>query len=109
MIDVVFLLLVFFMLASRFGIDQALPISVAGASSGQYQGPPRLVEVIGTRVLLNGVDLSPDDLVEQVVRLTQSTEDVILLRARDGATLQDLVRVMEVLSQAGFKRLVLVE
>ena len=31
MIDVVFLLLVFFMLASRFGIDQVIPLPLAAA------------------------------------------------------------------------------
>ncbi|MGJ8530069.1 ExbD/TolR family protein, partial [Maritalea sp.] len=44
MIDVVFLLLVFFMLASRFGMDMHIPMQISGAGSG-YSGPPRLVDV----------------------------------------------------------------
>ncbi|MFC6760360.1 ExbD/TolR family protein [Sulfitobacter porphyrae] len=39
MIDVVFLLLVFFMLASRFGQDRALPLS-AGAAQRSILGRP---------------------------------------------------------------------
>ena len=44
MIDVVFLLLVFFMLASRFGSEEALPLPLAGGG-GTWSGPPRLVEI----------------------------------------------------------------
>ena len=45
MIDVVFLLLVFFMLAARFGHDLSLPMATGGGGDA-YDGPPRLV-VIG--------------------------------------------------------------
>ncbi len=108
MIDVVFLLLVFFMLASRFGADRALPLAVAG-SGGEYSGPPRLVELAPNGLTLNGVAVSPDGLADAVARLTQSPDDVIILRARDGADLQALVSVMQVLGQAGFTNLVLVD
>lgn len=45
MIDVVFLLLVFFMLASRFGQDVAIDLPLGVASDRPYQGPPRLIDV----------------------------------------------------------------
>lgn len=35
MIDVVFLMLIFFMLASRFGQETTLPLGAAGGDSGQ--------------------------------------------------------------------------
>ena len=35
MIDVVFLLLVFFMLASRFGVDMEIPLNLAGQGAEQ--------------------------------------------------------------------------
>jgi biopolymer transport protein ExbD len=108
MIDVVFLLLIFFMLSSRFGIDRALPLSVAGGG-GAYSGPPRLVELDGTGLALNGVAMAPDALVAALRGLTQAPGDAIILRARGGADLQALVRVMDTLAQAGFTRLVLVD
>ncbi len=43
MIDVVFLLLVFFMLAARFGHDVEIDLPLSAASTTPYQGPPRLV------------------------------------------------------------------
>ena len=42
MIDVVFLLLVFFMLASRFGVETVISLPLA-SGGGSYSGPPRIV------------------------------------------------------------------
>ena len=110
MIDVVFLLLVFFMLASRFGMDMHLPLSLpSGASGTAYSGPPRLVDVRPEGAALNGVALSPDALVAQLGDLMETPADTIILRGRDGAELQRMVEVMDMLGRAGFSALVLVE
>lgn len=108
MIDVVFLLLVFFMLASRFGTDQAIPLLIGGAG-GAYSGPPRLVDVSPDGVALNGQAMQPEALAAALAPLIASPDDVIVLRARDEANLQAVIAVMERLDSAGFSRLVLVE
>ena len=54
MIDVVFLLLVFFMLAARFGPDMTVPLVTAGGEQ-VYQGPPRFVRLDGDALSLNGI------------------------------------------------------
>ncbi len=108
MVDVVFLLLVFFMLAARFGQDQAIPLQI-GTGAGEWQGPPRLVDVLPEGQRLNGVAVSRDALVARLAGLVESATDPIVLRPRDGASLQRLVDVMETLSAAGYTGLVLVE
>lgn len=108
MIDVVFLLLVFFMLASRFGTDRALPLTVAGQGTG-YSGPPRLVDISPEAVALNGRAIAPGALAGALAALTGEPGDAIVLRARGGATLQRVIAVMDGLKAAGFTRLVLVE
>jgi biopolymer transport protein ExbD len=108
MIDVVFLLLVFFMLAARFGPDQALPL-VLGAGAGPWQGPPRLVDVGPAGQRLNGVEVTPEALVARLVPLVTSTGDAIVLRPDAGASLQRLVDVIGTLTAAGYTGLVLVE
>jgi len=108
MIDVVFLLLVFFMLASRFGVDRAVPLSLPG-SGGSYSGPPRLVELSAEGLRLNGRAIAPEDLAAALTSLMDSPTDAIVLRPQDGADLQALVVLMETLGAAGFSRLVLVE
>ena len=108
MIDMVFLLLIFFMLASRFGVEQSLPI-LAPAGSGTYSGPPRLVEVAPDALYLNGFAISAADLPAALAGLMQSPEDTVVLRPRDGTTVQELVDALSQLSAAGFSRLVVVE
>lgn len=108
MIDVVFLLLVFFMLVSRFGVDRVLPLSVAGAGAG-WSGPPRLVDVAPGGLALNGVPVGAEALAAALAPLMAAPDDAVVLRAREGASLQAVVAVMESLGAAGFTRLVLVD
>ena len=108
MIDVVFLLLVFFMLASRFGVDMHVPLAVAG-QGGSYSGPPRLVEVSAEGLSLNGVAMTPEALVAELEELTESATDTVVLRPSGDATLQRAVKVMDLLGDAGFGNVVLVE
>lgn len=108
MIDVVFLLLVFFMLAARFGGNLSLPVSPAGGGDAVWQGPPRLIEVLPGALLLNGVPVSVGALTEAVAALTQTRDDAVVLRSR-GADVARMVSVLGVLERAGFSQLVLVE
>lgn len=109
MIDVVFLLLVFFMLASRFGIEQVIPLSMAGQGGARYSGPPRIVDVAPATVRLNGVETPEAGLAAAIAPLTASPSDTIVLRGQGGADVQRIVDVAEALAQAGFAALVLVE
>ncbi|MCW9043937.1 MAG: biopolymer transporter ExbD [Pseudopelagicola sp.] len=109
MIDVVFLLLVFFMLAARFGHDVEIDLPLSAASTTPYQGPPRLVDVLPDTQRLNGIAMKMDALLPELGALMVSNRDTILLRARDGADLQRLVDVLTRLADAGYETLVLVE
>jgi len=108
MIDVVFLLLVFFMLASRFGIDAALPLPLA-AGGGEYTGPPRLIDATPEGVLVNGRPVAEDALAVALEPLVAARSDTLILRGREGASLQRIVTLTEALRQAGFTSVVLVE
>lgn len=108
MIDVVFLLLVFFMLAARFGVELSLPLEPAGRGDAEWQGPPRLIEVLPDALLLNGVPVAGGALIEALAALTQTRDDAVVLRAR-GADVARMVSVLGGLERAGFRHLVLVE
>lgn len=105
MIDVVFLLLVFFMMVSRFGGQQGMDLALAGQGGAAWVGPPRLVDIAPQGVALNGVEVV--DLAAALAPLMQSPTDPVVLRATDGADVQAVVTVMRGLRQAGIGNLVL--
>jgi len=108
MIDVVFLLLVFFMLAARFGQDAEIALTAATAGDSPWQGPPRLVDIGPESLHLNGriIDISA---LEQALNGRMETEsDAILLRPIDGSQTQRLIDIMVILRAAGFTNLRLV-
>lgn len=108
MIDVVFLLLIFFMLASRFGTDAILPITGgAEGAGGEWQGAPRLVDVTPDGVLLNGQPAAEGQLAAQVGALLPEPGAAVILRA--DAPLQRLVTVMDLLRDGGVTNLILIE
>lgn len=109
MIDVVFLLLVFFMLASRFGVDQVLPMALSGQGGATYSGAPRIVDIAPGALHLNGVAVAEGDLSARLAPLTATAGDTIVLRGQDGAHVQRIIDIAEMLSGAGFTALVLVE
>ncbi|MCG7573737.1 biopolymer transporter ExbD [Phaeobacter sp. CNT1-3] len=108
MIDVVFLLLVFFMLASRFGLDQVVEMPMA-SGGGELGGAPKLVDILPDAIRLNGVSMPLEQVVSGLADLVQSPQDVIVLRAQQAANIQRVVFVSDALIAAGFQALVLVE
>lgn len=108
MIDVVFLLLVFFMLASRFGTDMHIPLQIGGQGSG-YSGPPRLVDVHPETLAVNGVTMDAASMISTLQTLTETAADTIIIRPRDEATLQRIVTIMDTLGASGFGHVILVE
>ena len=97
MIDVVFLLLIFFMLVARFGVDKVIDINLPSAlgQSSQYEGAPRLVEIkSGNLVSLNGFDFPLDQLSSKLSELMPSPNALIILRSSTEANTQDLLDVL---------------
>ena len=97
MIDVVFLLLIFFMLVARFGVDKVIDINLLSAlgQSSQYEGAPRLVEIkSGNTVSLNGTQISLDQLSSKLSQLMPSPNALIIVRSSAEANTQDLLDVL---------------
>ena len=97
MIDVVFLLLIFFMLVARFGVDKVIDINLPSAlgNNSQYEGAPRLVEIkSGNIVSLNGTQISLDQLSSKLSQLMPSPNALIIVRSSAEANTQDLLDVL---------------
>ena len=97
MIDVVFLLLIFFMLVARFGVDKVIDINLPSAlgHNSKYEGAPRLVEIqSGKMVSLNGLEIPLDKLSGKLRELMPSPNALIILRSSAEANTQDLLDVL---------------
>lgn len=109
MIDVVFLLLVFFMLASRFGSEVVMDLSLGGGpGAGEWAGAPRLVDIGAQEVRLNGAVVPLEALPTEVSSLLPTPDAPVILRTQ-GGDLQRVIDVMEALQRAGIAQLVLME
>lgn len=110
MIDVVFLLLVFFMLAARFGQDGAIVLSPADAgAAAEWHGPPRLITLSQTDLRLNGTVVLQGELATAIRPLMEKPSDPIVIRAVPGTPLHVLVALLDTLAAAGLSGAVLVE
>lgn len=111
MIDVVFLLLVFFMLAARFGQEAEIALAPAGSGVADtaWSGPPRLVRIAPDQLWLNGQAVALAALSERIAPLMTEGTDPVILLPEQGADLQRLLDVMATLHSAGLDNLILAE
>lgn len=109
MIDVVFLLLVFFMLVSRFGQLDGVPLALAGGAAPGWSGAPRLVDVRPEGLSLNGTPLDEAALIADLRRLMPAPDAPVVLRPQDGADVQRLVAVIDLLRAAGITHVLMAE
>lgn len=111
LIDVVFILLVFFMLASSFQdwhtIELVVP-SQTGASTESMEGA-LLVEVRPDGFRLSAEPVSLDILATRVEQHLEMQPDVrVLVKSAHGVALQETVRVLDALASVGASGLSLV-
>ena len=112
LIDVVLLLVVFFMLSSTFSAEGRLRIRLPSASSVPAQQqrseaivvtvPPNGAYFVNGRELL---DASPDTLRAAILKVAGSERGVVTIRADGRATHQSVVTAMDVLGRLGFTQM----
>ena len=108
LIDVVFLLLIFFMLASTFIEPNAVDIRLSGGNAETVNtADPLVVEVIPDgSVRLNGLRLSFEQLtVEIAARIKGDPSRVITIMASADIPVQTLIQVMDQVRSAGTNNL----
>ncbi|WP_339781990.1 biopolymer transporter ExbD [uncultured Thalassospira sp.] len=111
LIDVVFILLVFFMLASSFldwrGYEMSVSVQDKSASS-PVDNPPALVRIDGSgAITLNGDAVPLDTLAGRLQNQYAGAQ--VHLQPVNGAKLQLLVHVMDVLGRGGIHNVDLIE
>jgi biopolymer transport protein ExbD len=112
LIDVVLLLVVFFMLSSSFSAEGRLRIRLPSAASvplQQQRADALVVTVPPTGVyFVNGrelVDASPDTLRAAILKVAGNERGIVTIRADGRATHQSVVTAMDVLGRLGFTQM----
>ncbi|MBZ2190015.1 biopolymer transporter ExbD [Alcanivorax sp. JB21] len=103
LIDVVFILLVFFMLATRFGAWQDLPLQVSSTATTPVASDSEIrhIKVLGEdRVQLNDESM---DLAALRRALTTDNRQPTRVTAADDASVQAMLQVVDVLQDAGLQ------
>lgn len=109
LIDVIFLLLLFFMLSSTFSkfgkID--LVTSTSGASTSPTT-PPVFVQRSSETITVNGEHMALEQAMETIARLQQKGAETVLLSIKEDLSSQILIETMVSISKAAPVRLTLV-
>lgn len=103
LIDVIFLLLLFFMLASSFTRYQSLDVSSGGEGGGADTKPAYLRIHNADRIDLNGLPLAKADMAGRFAGLPGKDQLVVAIWSGPEATVQDVVDVMSAARNSGLK------
>ena len=109
MVDVVFLLIIFFMVSTTFiTLESGLPVDLPQAQSPQSPTSdlPTITITKDEEIFLLGTQIGEDALVSSLQTvLTQSGLSVVVLRADKDVPHGTTVKVMDLIKQAGAKRI----
>ena len=105
-IDVVFLLLVFFMLASTFTVDKKVNfLSETIYGSSHYDEQPRLIEIKRDKLLINGVETDDHVAIKRLEEITRDLSQIIIVQVLGGTSTQRMLDEIELLKSSGFSNL----
>lgn len=100
LIDVIFLLLLFFMLSSTFSKYSELEISGANPGSGISNEKPQLfINLSRNGWIINGQTETSSSLQQRLAALSQSGKTMAVLQVADGLTSQEMINAIELLQQ----------
>lgn len=110
LIDIVFLLLVYFLLTTNFIVDEGIDINLpqAEASKPQVQQEITIYVDADGRAFLENTELALNDLFSRLqTRIEQGPDRLVVIRADRSVVLNKAVQVMDVARAAGAGRLFL--
>lgn len=94
LVDVIFLLLLFFMLSSTFTNFGQVEIGAPAGGGGSGAVPKAILVVDRERLRLNGRDIADEALLQSAQDLIDRDIDSLLVQVRENTTTQTLVSVM---------------
>jgi biopolymer transport protein ExbD len=105
--DVIFLLLIFLMLASNFITQTGINVRLPGSSSG-IQHNFKTIEVIYNKdhqIIIHGILMDIEQFESILPAYFQSEEQVVRLVADKEVSLQDVIGIMDIIRNTGFEKI----
>ncbi len=109
LIDVIFLLLLFFMLTSSFTRYQFVPVGSGASGSGAAQRPALLRVHSDAAFDLNGISVETAALTDSLSRLKSDQSGAVAIWSGPEATVQNLVDAVTAVRAAGLQPIVLTD
>ncbi|MEP3048948.1 MAG: biopolymer transporter ExbD [Roseibium sp.] len=94
LVDVIFLLLLFFMLSSTFTNFGQVEIGAPASGGGTSSVPTAILVLDGELLRLNGTEIENDQMVERARILVDQKSHTLLVLTRKETTTQQLVTVL---------------
>lgn len=105
--DVIFLLMIFLLLASNFITQTGINVKLPGSSSGMQQ-TIKVIEVVYKRnneIILNNILMDLDQFKDILPTYYTSEEQAVRLIADKDITLQDVISIMDIIRNTGFEKI----
>ncbi len=103
LIDIVFLLLVFFMLTSTFMVPEAIELELPESKSAQITDTTPIIVSLNQsgQLALNGKNIELTQLQQAIKPLLKDTDSAITLKSDARTQVQQLLKVMDEIRAAG--------
>ena len=110
MIDVLFIILIFFMLVSSFNLDRGISIqSFSELGSSINSKTIAVIDIEKDKKLINGLEVKIDNLADELINLGTKKDIQIFLRPSEDLPVQDMIDVFDELSLENFQTIYILE
>ncbi|PQM60696.1 MAG: hypothetical protein CML47_04375 [Rhodobacteraceae bacterium] len=110
MIDVLFIILIFFMLGSSFNLDRGIKIqSFSELGSSMNSKVIAVIDIGKDKRLINGLEVKIDNLADELINLGTKKDIQIFLRPSEDLPVQDMIDVFDELSLENFQTIYILE
>ena len=97
MIDVLFIILIFFMLVSNFNLNRGISLQSGSSSEASLSRHTlAVVDLNEIRISLNGVEVERDVLVQKLHKLSKNNDEIqIFLRPSGEFSVQNIINLID--------------
>ena len=111
MIDVLFIILIFFMLVSNFNLNRGISLQSGSSSEASLsKHTVAVVDLIEKSISLNGVEVERNFLVQKLHKLSKNNDEIqIFLRPSGEFSVQNIINLIDELTAQGLSNIYILD